>query len=371
MNNSERVKLLIALSLINGVGPVLARQLLAYYKSVDEIFKRTAQELTDVPNVGAVVAKKIAEANTLPRAEKELEFMEKKELIPLLFDAPEYPALLRDVQSAPLVLFYRGNQEALQHLGKRTISIVGSRKATTYGRDFVHKLVGELKEYSASITIVSGLAHGIDAESHRAALENELPTIGVLGHGFAYLYPSNHVQLAEQVCEKGGLLTEYPSDTPPDAYNFLQRNRIIAGMATATVVVESGEQGGALATANYCLEYNRHLFAVPGTVGRTMSVGCNRLIARHKASLVESAEDIAVMLKWNKKTASSTPHTLFLPTPEEEKILSAIGNGNPKSFDEIIIEAQLPINQLQMLLFQLEYAGQIRQLPGRLYERTH
>ncbi len=367
----QHTKELLALSMISGVGPVLARQLLAYYKSGEVIFSRSVEDLMAVPNIGAVVAKKIVEAHTLEKAEQELELLEKRNIVPLLFDSVEYPSLLRDIPSAPLVLFYRGNRQALERLGKRTLSIVGTRKATAYGREFVQTLVSELKEYSSDITIVSGLAHGIDAEAHRAALQHELTTIGVLGHGFSYLYPSNHVQIAEQMLEKGGLLTEYVCETAPDAYNFLQRNRIIAGISAATVVVESPIQGGALGTANYCLEYNRHLFAVPGTVGRTMSQGCNRLIARHKATLIESADDIASMLKWDKKTSATPPSTLFLPTKEEELILSVIGSGNPKSFDEIVIEAQLPINQLQMLLFQLEFAGQIRQLPGRLYERTH
>lgn len=371
MTDWQRAKELLALSMISGVGPVLARQLLAHYKSGEVIFSRSVADLMAVPNVGAVVAKKIVEANTLEKAEQELELLEKRNIIPLLFDSVEYPSFLRDIPSAPLVLFYRGSRQALERLGKRTLSIVGTRKATAYGREFVQTLVSELKEYSSDITIVSGLAHGIDAEAHRAALQNELATIGILGHGFSYLYPSNHVQIAEQMLEKGGLLTEYVCDTAPDAYNFLQRNRIIAGIAAATIVVESPIQGGALATANYCLEYNRHLFAVPGTVGRTMSQGCNRLIARHKATLIESADDIAAMLKWDKKTSINPPSALFLPTKEEELILSVIGSGNPKSFDEIVIEAQLPINQLQMLLFQLEFAGQIRQLPGRLYERTH
>ena len=367
----QRAKELLALSMIAGVGPIIARQLLAHYKTGAVIFERSVQELMAVPNIGAVVAKKIVEANTLDKAEKELELLEKRGILPLLFDSPEYPTLLRDVPSAPLILFYRGNKECISHLGKRTISIVGTRKATTYGREFVQKLVAELKEYSPEITIVSGLAHGIDAEAHRAALQNNLRTLAVLGHGLSYLYPSNHIQMAEQILEMGGLLTEYTYDTAPDAYNFLQRNRLIAGLSIATIVVESGLQGGALGTANYCIDYNRHLFAVPGTVGRTMSQGCNRLIARHKATLIESADDIATILKWDKKSVAASTPTLFLPTEEEEHLLSVIGNGNPKCFDEIVIEAQIPINQLQMLLFQLEFAGQIRQLPGRLYERTH
>lgn len=371
MTDWQRAKELIALSMINGVGPVLARQLLAYYKTASAIFERTPQELMAVPNVGAVVAKNIAEAQTLSKAEKELETLEKRNILPLLFDSPYYPPLLKELPNAPLVLFYRGDKEWIRCMGKLTLSIVGTRKATSYGREFVQQLVAQLKEYSPDITIVSGLAHGIDAEAHRAALHNGLRTIAVLGHGFGYLYPSSHAVLAEQIVENGGLLSEYTFDTSPDAYNFLQRNRIIAGVAVATIVVESALQGGALATASYCLEYNRHLCAVPGTVGRTMSQGCNRLIARHKATLVESAEDIATLLKWDKKGTPSPVPTLFLPTKEEELILSVVGSGSPKSFDEIVIEAQIPINKLQMLLFQLEFAGQIRQLPGRLYERTH
>lgn len=371
MTNSEHIRDILALSMIEGVGPVLARQLIAYYGNPSEIFKRSVQELIEVPNVGAVVANKIVQANTLSAAEKELEWLDKKEIAPLLYDTPDYPPMLRALQNAPLILFYRGNKDRISHLGKRSVSIVGTRKATTYGKEFVQKLVAELKEYDENITIVSGLAHGIDAEAHRAALQNGLPTVGVLGHGFSYLYPANHIQLAEQMLANGGMLTEYTYNTPPNAYNFLQRNRIIAGLTAATIVVESAEQGGALSTANYCLEYNHHLFAVPGTVGRTLSVGCNRLIARHKATLIESAEDIATILQWDKKTITPPPQTLFLPSKEEEVILTTIGYGTPKSFDELVIETQMPLSQLQTLLLQLEMLGEVRQLPGRVFERTH
>ncbi len=373
MAHTEQLKAVLALSLIRGVGPVLARQIIRHYQDASVIFSRTEAELKAIPNVGDAVAHNIVHAKTLAIAEQELERLEKHNITPLLYDSNDYPPLLRNLTQAPLILFFRGKTEQLAHMGKRTISIVGTRKATPYGREMVQKLVAGLKNYDPTITIVSGLAHGIDAEAHKAALKNNLPSVGVLGHGLSYLYPANHVRLAEDLQTTGGLLTEYPYDTSPDAYNFLQRNRIIAGLAAATIVVESGEQGGALSTAKYCLEYNRHLFAVPGTVGRTMSQGCNRLIARHEASLIESAEDIATMLKWGKpqKETIAATHTLFLPSEDEARILAIIGDEEPKSFDEIVIEAQIPINQLQNILFQLEFAGQIRQIPGRLYEKTH
>ena len=371
MSDATHVKEVLALSLVKNVGPILARQLLAYFKTPSAIFQATERELMAVPNIGATVAKSIRETRALEEAERELPILEKEGITPLTFDSPHYPPLLKDIPSAPLILFYRGRVETIAHTGKRTLSIVGTRKATSYGKGFVQNFIAELKDYDPSITIVSGLAYGIDAEAHTAALEQGLPTVGVLGHGFSYLYPPKHHLLAKQMLDNGGLLTEYPYHREPDAPNFLQRNRLIAGIASATIVVESAAHGGALSTANYCLEYKRHLFAVPGYVGKTWSVGCNRLIAQHKASLIEGVEDLIAALKWEKRTGAAPSGLFFFPSPEEQQLLDAIGNGEPKSFDEIVQEIDFPINQLQTLLFDLEMKGQIRQLPGRMYEKTH
>ena len=371
MTDPRHIQEVLALSLIKNVGPILARQLLAYFKTPAAIFAATERELQAVPNVGAIVAKSIRESSALTLAEKELPLLEKHQIAALTYDDPHYPPLLKDIATAPLILFYRGNLDRIAQAGKRTISIVGTRKATSYGKGFVAEFVAELKAYDPSITIVSGLAYGIDAEAHHAALANGLPTIGVLGHGLSYLYPPKHYTLAQQMLENGGLLTEYPFYREPDAPNFLQRNRLIAGLSTATIVVESAAHGGALSTANYCLEYKRHLFAVPGYVGKTWSVGCNRLIARHKASLIENVEDLITALKWEKKPQTQAAGLFFFPSTEEGQLLDALGNGEPKSFDEIVQAVEFPINQLQTLLFDLEMKGQIRQLPGRMYEKTH
>lgn len=373
MSDTTHVKEILALSLVKNVGPILARQLLAYFKTPSAIFQASERELMAVPNIGATVAASIRASRALEEAAKELTILEKEGIVPLTFDSPDYPPLLKDIPSAPLILFYRGNTQTIAHTGKRTLAIVGTRKATSYGKGFVQNFVAELKAYDPTITIVSGLAYGIDAEAHSAALEQGLPTVGVLGHGFSYLYPPKHHLLAQQMLAHGGLLTEYTYQREPDAPNFLQRNRLIAGIAAATIVVESAAHGGALSTANYCREYNRHLLAVPGYVGKTWSVGCNRLIAEHKASLIEGVEDLIAALKWEKKSASSTAGEgcFFFPSPEETQLLEAIGNGEAKSFDEIVQEVTFPINQLQTLLFDLEMKGQIRQLPGRMYEKTH
>ncbi|PID90093.1 MAG: DNA-protecting protein DprA [Bacteroidetes bacterium] len=359
----------IAMTHISGVGPKLARQLRAYYGDYSTVFSQTARELQNVPGIGEQTARAIASATgALEAAEREIAFCQKSGLLMLQTTDELYPPLLRDLPDAPLVLFYRGNPEPLK-LGKRSISIVGTRRATSYGREMVARIVQELHQQGQRLCIISGLAHGIDGEAHRAALQHGIPTIGVMAHGFRHFYPASHRDMAARMLENGGLITEFPSTRKPDPRTFLQRNRIIAGMAAATIIAESAVKGGAMVTAQNAEEMLRPLFAFPGTVGREMSTGCNDLIKRRKATLLETAEDLINGMGWTPARQRAMEASLFYrPTEDEQRIIDAIRTAGSIALDELSRTLGTPIGQLNATLFNLEMQGVVRQLPGKVFE---
>jgi DNA processing protein len=253
--------------------------------------------------------------------------------------------------------------------GRRTIGIVGTRKATDYGKWICRKLVEGLK--ATDITVVSGLAYGIDSCAHRSAIDNDIPTIGVLGHGLDRIYPPVHRNIAEKMLSNGGLLTDFTSGTEPDRENFPKRNRIIAGMCDALVVVEAATKGGALITAEIANSYNRDVFAIPGRLGDPWSEGTNFLIMSNKAGLVQSADDIAVFMGWKKRANEAQPvqRKIFIEmTPEEEKIVALLGSVESLGIDEIMIGTGLPMSRTSSALLNLEFEGVVRCLPGKVYQ---
>lgn len=283
----------------------------------------------------------------------------------------DYPQRLKNCDDAPLVLFYKGTA-CLNRA--RVINIVGTRHCTAYGQDIIRKFVYELKTLCPEVLIVSGLAYGVDINAHRQALANGLDTVGVLAHGLDYLYPTRHKQTAEEMIKRGGLLTEFLTNTNADKLNFVRRNRIVAGIADACVLVESAAHGGGLITTALARDYNREVFAFPGSVGATYSEGCNNLIRDHKAQLVCSAADFVQAMGWEndfkrlQAARQGIERQLFPQLSAEEKaVVLALQKLNDQPISQLSVTANIPISRLTALLFQLEMKGVIKLLAGGSY----
>lgn len=341
--------------------------MLREFGDAEQIFRLSKTALTKAPGIGV---KRLGQADfdeALRRAETELMFIEKNNIDVLFYTDQRFPKRLKNCHDSPLLLYARGNANLNM---QRVISIVGTRNATDYGRNLCRQLVEELQEYN--ILIVSGLALGIDVAAHKECLRTGVPTVGVLGHGHDRLYPSQNKGTAEKMLENGGLLSEYPSGTNPDRENFPQRNRIVAGMADATVVVEAGLKGGALITAEIANSYNRDVFAFPGRLSDEYSEGCNFLIRNNKASLLTCVADLAYSLGWEKNTElKNTPEQLIMPidlSDGERVIYDMIReHKNPLAIDDLSIKTNMPTSQLAMTLLDMELQGFIRSLPGKTY----
>ena len=357
----------IALTFVPGIGDRNAKTLISYCGSVENVFKAKPSQLVKIPGIGEMTAKSIKDSSEVfERAEEELAFAEKEGLEVLTFLDKSYPERLKICADSPIVLYYKGS---IPLNASRLLSIVGTRRASEYGKDICRKLVAGLKDYN--VIIVSGLAYGIDYHSHKAAVENNIPTIGVLGHGLDMLYPAQHKLLTEKMVLNGGLLTEFASGTGPDKQNFPKRNRIIAGMCDATLVVETARKGGSMITAHLADAYHRDVMAVPGKTTDKFSVGCNELIKKNIAALVESAEDIAYHLGWEKQgeTPAAIQQSLFVEmSEEEENIVNALKKVPTMHIDGICRQTQYSIGKVASHLLSLEFKGVVKPLPGSVYK---
>jgi len=358
----------IALSLIPGIGPVLARNLVSYCGSVEEIFRKKKGQLERIPGIGEERAAMITSADVFDRAERELDFIRKHSIVPLFYLDPEYPRRLRNCDDSPVLMYYKGTADLNV---PRMIAIVGTRRITEYGKEMTDQLIQELEKHR--VTIVSGLAYGIDIQAHRAALKNNIPTIGVTAHGLDRIYPPAHRPAAEKMIRHGGILTEYPSRTIPDRENFPARNRIVAGMCDATIVIESARQGGALITADLANGYNRDVFALPGRVTDSYSQGCHELIRENKAMLISSGADVATAMNWDVETENSEKKiqaqiVLFNELKPEEKLLAEILQKNGQTdIDTLSLMARLPVSFVSSLLLNMEFSGMVKMVPGKLF----
>ena len=309
--------------------------------------------------------------DALKRAAAEMEFVEKHQIQALTLNSEDYPARLRECDDAPVILYYKGNAELNQ---RRVIDIVGTRHCTSYGQDLVRKFITRLKELCPQVLVVSGLAYGIDICAHRQSLSVGYETVGVLAHGLDTIYPYHHRDTAVEMTKHGGLLTEYMTQTEPLPNNFRQRNRIVAGMSDATIVVESAYKGGALITARIAQDYGRDVLAFPGAVGAPYSEGCNQLIRDNKAGLITSADDFVEAVGWQddvqrqKAEAQGIERQLFLElTAEEQAIVSLLQQTNDLQLNILSVKTNIPIGQLTALLFQMEMKGIVRPLAGGTY----
>lgn len=365
---SEKTLYQIALTQIKGVGVTHARSLMQALGDEEAIFKGNIRNLEAIPGITNRLINEIRSTEVLKRAEKEIHFIEKNRIQPLFFTTEEYPSRLANCIDAPVLLYSKGN---IDFNKEKVISIVGTRKATEYGRDFCDRFIRKIAEQFPDVVIISGLAYGIDIWAHRAALKYGLTTVGVLGHGLDRIYPAVHRQTAIEILGNGGLLTEFPSDTNPDRHNFVKRNRIVAGISDATIVIESDIKGGSLITAEIANSYFRDVFALPGRITDKSSLGCNHLISDNKAILLNSETDFIEYMGWTPQNKKTQPlqKELFVDLNEEEsKIVSVLSKLESIHVNTLSIELNIPVSELFFTLLELEMKNLVKTLPGGLYK---
>jgi DNA processing protein len=350
----------LAIGELSGLGPVKARQLIQHFGSAQSVWEASAYELSQVDGLRPEILLNLIRTegpSALLRSQEQLQINQDAGGQVALFSDDFYPAALSRCSDAPLAIFYKGQ---LPPLGARLVSVIGTRQMSEYGREATWELIKVLS--SCGATVVSGLAYGIDIQAHRAALEFNIPTIAVLGCGLGKVYPQQHRQEAKQLQEKGALISEFYHTVKPDRENFPKRNRIVAGIAEATVVVEAGRAGGAWITARLANDYGREVLAIPGPWNSEVSKGCHDLIAVHAAAILPAPEDIPRILGW--EVSAPLQERLF-PADAREVALALARHGAPMHIDDLALSLQLPPHDVQALLFELELDGHIRALPGR------
>ena len=365
----DELQMKIALNAIPNIGPKLVRRLVAYAGSVEAVFSEKKRFLEKIPGIGKGKASTFDTQKLLLEAENEVNYIRKEGIQPLFYLDENFPFRLRECEDAPVMLYVKGE---VDFQVSKVLSIVGTRKATEYGKTCTEEIIDYLAGQYPDLLVVSGLAYGIDIMAHKAALKNKLKTVAVLGHGFTFIYPSLHANYAKNIMEQGALITEFQSQHKPDPGNFVSRNRIIAGIADATVVVESAVKGGALITAELANSYNRDVFAVPGRGIDTYSRGCNSLIKKNQAALVENGADIELAMGWfqKKERSGNIQKSLFISlTPEEEKILHYLEDNRESSLDEISVSVEMPVARTSATMLNLEFNGLVKILPGNYYRK--
>ncbi|KAF2332197.1 DNA-processing protein DprA [Flavobacterium nitrogenifigens] len=356
---------LLALLKVDGVGDIMGKKLLNSFGDATAIFKAKSSQLAAVDGIGSVLLKNLKDKSVFEKADRELSFIKNNNIQVSFFQDENYPERLKHCIDAPILIFTAGN---LDFKNKKIISIVGTRQITSYGTDFCRKLIEDLAPLDP--VIVSGFAYGVDIVAHQAAMDFSLQTVGVLAHGLNQIYPRTHKKYMARMEENGGFITEFWSDSNPDKEKFVRRNRIVAGMTEATIVIESADRGGSLITANMANEYNRDVFAVPGRVTDKYSQGCNNLIKTQKANVLTSAADLIYMLNWDiKEKPKNIQKLLFVELePEEQKVYDFLQKNGKELLDIIAIECEIPIFKLSGILIGMELKGVIRPLPGKLFE---
>lgn len=356
---------LLALLKVDGVGDIMGKKLLNSFGDASAIFKAKSSQLAAVDGIGSVLLKNLKDKSVFEKADKELSFIKNNNIQVSFFQDENYPERLKHCIDAPILIFTAGN---LDFKNKKIISIVGTRQITSYGTNFCKKLIEDIAPLDP--VIVSGFAYGVDIVAHQAAMDFNLQTVGVLAHGLNQIYPRTHKKYMARMEEKGGFITEFWSDSNPDKEKFVRRNRIVAGMTEATIVIESADKGGSLITANMANDYNRDVFAVPGRVTDKYSQGCNNLIKTQKANVLTSAADLIYMLNWDiKENPKTIQKQLFVELePVEQKVYDFLQKNGKELLDIIAIECEIPIFKLSGILIGMELKGVIRPLPGKLFE---
>ena len=365
MNDTELLHLL-ALLKVEGIGDVVAKKLLNHFPTAESIFKAKASKLSAIDGIGQVLIKNLKNKSIFELAKAELHFIAENDIKVLFYKDENYPNRLKHCIDGPILLFASGN---IDFNNRKIISIVGTREITTYGTEFCKKLIEDLAPLNP--IIVSGFAYGVDIVAHKAAMDNNLQTIGVIAHGLNQVYPKVHKKYVAKMEENGGFLTEFWSTSNPEKENFVKRNRIVAGMCEATIVIESAEKGGSLITANLANDYNRDVFAVPGRISDKFSQGCNNLIKTQRAHLLTSAADILYILNWELKAKEEKviQKQLFITLEnDEQKLYDYLIKNGKQLLDVIALDCNLPVFKTASILLNMELKGVVRPLPGKLFE---
>lgn len=365
MNNQD-ILYYLAIQSAEGIGDINAKKLIAHCGSAKAVFHEKSKNLEKIPGIGSYIIKGLKDTSIIGKAEKELEFINNNNIRATTFLDKDYSEKLKHCVDGPILLFQKGNIDLKE---KKIISIVGTRMITNYGKSFLEEFFLELKKYDP--IIISGLAYGIDIFTHQLALKSNLQTIAILAHGLDNIYPKKHKTEAIQMQKNGGLITEFWSNTNPDRENFVKRNRIVAGLSEATIVVESASKGGSLITADIANSYNRDVFAVPGRTSDKYSKGCNQLIKSNKAAMITSVKDLEYILNWEteKSSAKVIQKKLFVDLNEHEKsIYEYLLKGGKQNLDSIALDCKYPIYKTATVLLNLELKGVAKPLPGKMFE---
>lgn len=374
--NEQEVYYTIALTRLTGFNFQTALQLYRELDGGQAVYEHRNDIKEVMPDCSDRLAENLKDWSLpLARAAQEMEFITKHRIQPLLLGDERYPQRLCECEDAPILLYYLGSAELNQ---KRVINIIGTRHITPYGQDLIRHLVSDLKQMGVQPLVVSGLAYGVDICAHREALEQGMETVGVLAHGLDDLYPARHRDTAKQMVSQGGLLTEYMSETRADKINFVRRNRIVAGMSDATILVESASKGGGLITCGIAQDYNRSVFAFPGAVGAPYSEGCNQLIRNNGAQLITSAADIIEAMGWQtdlqlrQAKQAGIERSLFPDlTAEEQQVVDVLSKTGDLQLNMLSVKSNIPIGQLTALLFSLEMKGVVKPLAGGNYHMLY
>lgn len=364
---NETLLAILRLQKCRFIGDTIAKRLIGMVGDVTEIFNEKSNRLQRIEGVGSALISYLKDEENLRLAEKELEVILKNKVSFSYFLDDDYPQYLKHCPDGPILFFKRGN---ISLENRKIISVVGTRNMTLYGRDFCQELIHYLKIYNP--VIVSGYAYGVDICAHKEALKQGLQTIGVLANGLQLTYPKTHKKYTADIEANGGFISEFWQYDEPLRENFLRRNRIIAGMSQATIVIESGEKGGSLVTADIANSYNRDVFAVPGRINDTFSRGCNTLIKTNKANVLTHPEDVIKMLNWDIQEVPKKPpiqKQLFVELNEDEqKICNFLSENGTNLLDQIALETQIPVFKLSSILIGLELKGVVKPLPGKQFQ---
>ena len=361
----DKLLAILRLQKSKAVGDVLSKKLILNIGDVAQIFKEKPTSLSKINGIGNHVLKHLFDTKNVKLAEQELKYIQDNSIAYSYFLEDDYPSNLQHCIDSPILLFKDGN---IDFSNKKIISIVGTRNMSSYGRSFCNKLIEDLAQYNP--IIVSGFAYGVDICAHKAAIKNNLQTIAVLAHGLEEIYPKVHKKYMQEVNQNGGFLTEFWHNQTPLRENFLKRNRIVAGISKATIIIESAEKGGSLVTADIANSYDKDVFAVPGRTTDLYSKGCNNLIKNNSAFLLNSAEEIVKMLNWDlNKKPKTIQKQLFLELNEDEqKIYDLLQGKGQQLLDVISLECNIPMYQLSSILLKMELKGISKPLPGKMFE---
>lgn len=363
---ADRHFYLLALSRVEGIGDVNAKKLINHCGSAEAVFRESKANLQKIHGIGNAIIKELKNRKVFSRIEKELDFIHNNGIKVVTYNDSDYPKYLKQCYDAPLLLFLKGQ---IDFTNPKIISVVGTRQMTAYGKAFIRTLFDTLKKYNP--IVVSGLAYGVDIFTHQQALEHNLQTIAVLAHGLDRIYPKTHKKEANSMLRNGGLLTDFWSGTNPDRENFVKRNRIVAGISQATLVIESAEKGGSLITADIANSYNRDVFALPGRITDAYSKGCNNLIKTNRAATLTSAKDLEYLLNWEYRDKEAKPmqKQLFIDiTIQEQKIYEYLIKEGKQQLDTIALHCNYPIRKTVTILLNLELKSLVRPIPGKFFE---